>query len=94
MGEVFGKQGFADAVGSKEHGVGGLVEELESEQFIDEGAVDFGRPVPVEVGERFEGAETGVVESAFEGTPSAFVLLDVDETQYPGLAEDGVVLVE
>ena len=81
VGKVFGGQGFADAVGSKEHGVGGLVEELESEQFIDEGPVDFVGPVPIEVGERFEGTETSIVETAFEGTPGAFVLFDVDEAQ-------------
>ena len=45
VGEIFGEQGFADAVGTKEDSLGGLVEELKREELIDEGAVDFGGPV-------------------------------------------------
>ena len=94
MGEVLGQHGLAQAVGSDEHDVGRLIEEGEGEQLLDEGAVDIGGPVPVEVGERFEGANLGIVEAPFEATPGALVLFDVDELLQPGLSEGGVVLGE
>ena len=86
VGEVFGEDGFADAVGTDEDGVGGVVEEGEGEEVIDEWLVDAFGPGPVEVGDGFEGADAGVGEAALEGAAFAFAVFDVDEAFDQGWA--------
>ena len=66
--EVFHQHRFADAVRSEEDDVGGVVDEGEREEFLDEGAVDALGPVEVEVGEGFEGADAGVGRDAVRGS--------------------------
>ena len=83
--EVLHEHGLADAVGSDEDDVGGVVDEGEREQLLDEGAVDALGPVEVEVGEGLEGSDAGVGEAAFEGAAFAFAVLDVDDARDPGL---------
>jgi hypothetical protein len=51
------QHGLADAVGPEQHDVGGIVDEGEREQLIDESAVDLRGPAPVEVGDGLEGAD-------------------------------------
>ena len=65
VGEVFEQQGFTETVRAEQDDVGGIGDEAEREQRIDQGAVALGRPCPVEVGERFEGTESCVVETPF-----------------------------
>ncbi len=74
VGEVLGDHRLADAVGADEDDVGGLGEEVEGEEFLDGAAVDLLRPLPVEVGHGFEGAEAGVLEAPLEAAPLAFAL--------------------
>ena len=66
VGEVLEQHGLAQAVGADQHDVGGFLDEGEREQFVDQCPVALLGPGPVEVGDRFEGAETSVIEAAFE----------------------------
>ena len=77
--EVFDEHGFPDAVRSDEDDVGGVVDEGEREQLLDEGAVDAFGPGPVEVGDGLEGADARVGQAPFEGAALAFAVLDVDD---------------
>ena len=90
--EVLHQHGLADTVRPDQDDVGGVVDEGEREQLLDEGAVDALGPGPVEVGDGLEGADTGVGQTAFEGAALALAVLDVDDALDPGLGEDGVVL--
>ena len=90
--EVLHQHGLPDAVRSDEDDVGGVLDEGEREELLDEGAVDALGPVEVEVGEGFEGADAGVGETPFEGAALAFAVLDVDDALDPGLGEQGRVL--
>ena len=49
-------------------------------------------PVPVEVDDGLEGADSGVGQTTFEGAAHAFAVLDIDDAFDPGLGEHGVVL--
>jgi hypothetical protein len=55
--------------------VGGLLEEGEGEQLIQQRAIELFRPVVVEVGRGFEGAESGVILAALEAAMQALALL-------------------
>lgn len=60
MGKILGDHGLADAVGSDEHHVGRLGDELEGEELLDALAVDLLGPLPIEVGHGLEGADAGL----------------------------------
>ena len=66
VSEIFEQHGLAEAVGADEHYVGGLGEKGEREQFLDRAAIAFAGPVPIEVGDGFEGAQTRVIQTALE----------------------------
>ena len=83
--EVLHEHGLADAVRSDEDDVGGVVDEGQREELLDEGAVDAFGPGPVEVGDGLEGADARVGETPFEGAALAFAVLDVDDALDPGL---------
>ena len=82
----------SDLVRTDEDDIGGVVDEGQREELLDEGAVDTIGPGPVEVGDGLEGADACVGEAAFEGAALAFAVLDVDDALDPGLGEHGVVL--
>ena len=90
--EVLHQHGLADSVRTDEDDVGGVVDEGEGEELLDEEAVDAFGPGPVEVGDGFEGADAGVGQATFEGAALAFAVFDVDDAFDPGFAEHGVVL--
>ena len=90
--EVLHEHGLPDAVWPDEDDVGGVVDEGEGEELLDEGAVGAFGPGPVEVGDGLEGAHRCVGQAAFEGAALAFAVLDVDDALDPGLGEQGVVL--
>ena len=90
--EVLHEHGLPDAVWPHEDDVGGVIDEGEGEQLLDEGAVGAFGPDPVEVGNGLEGADACVGEAAFEGAALAFAVLDVDDALDPWLGEQGVVL--
>ena len=60
-----------DAVGSEEDEVSTLAYEVESQRAFNQGPIDFLGPVPVEVGNRLEGAEPAVDAAPFEGSSGA-----------------------
>ena len=85
MEEVLHEHRFADSVRSDENDVGGVVDEGQREELLDQRAVDAFGPVPVEVGDGFEGADTGVGEAAHEGAAFSFAIFDVDDAFNPRL---------
>ena len=57
MEEVLHEHGLADPVRSDEDDVGGVVDEGQGEELLDQRAIDAIGPSPVEVGDRLEGAD-------------------------------------
>ena len=90
--DVLDEHRLPDSVRSDEDDVGGVTDEGEGEEFLDEGAVDAFGPGPIEVGDGFEGADAGVGQASFEGAALAFAVFDVDDAFDPRFAEHGVVL--
>ena len=90
--EVLHQHRFADTVWPDEDDIGGVVDEGEREQLLDEGTVDALGPGPVEVGDGLEGADARVGQAPFEGAAFSFAVFDVDDALDPGLGEHGVVL--
>jgi hypothetical protein len=66
MGDVFGNHGLAQAIAADNHPVARLAEEIQGERAFDQGAIDFLRPRPFEVGQGFEAAQAGLSETAFQ----------------------------
>ena len=54
MQQVLRDHRLADAVRADEDDVGGLLEEVQGEQFLEELAIDFFGPGVIEVGDGFE----------------------------------------
>jgi hypothetical protein len=79
VGDVLSEHGFAEALSGDEDEIAALLEELEAESGFDGGAIDGGGPVPVEVGHRFEGADSGAGQATFKGSAGSFLLLGLDE---------------
>ena len=88
--EVLHQHGLADPVRSDQDDVGGVVDEGQREELLDEGPVDAIGPGPVEVGDGLEGADACVGQAAFEGAALAFAVLDVDDALDPWLGEQGM----
>jgi len=83
VGDIGGDGGLADAIGSDQDEVGGLVEEVEGHEVLDGHAVASPWPVPVEVGERLELSEAGVGEASLEASGAPFFLLPRDQGREP-----------
>ena len=94
MDEVFGEHGFADTVRADQHDVGGFADKLTAQQLGEQASVDVLGPVPIEVGQVFEGAELGVAQASRQRTALTLVLFESDELLDPRLAERGVILAE
>jgi len=86
MSEIAGDERLADAVGSDEDDVGSGVEPFESEEIFDLIAIDLGGPGPVEIGERFEGADACPAQPSFEASFCALLLFPGEKLRQPGLA--------
>ena len=71
MDDVLGEHRLAEALGTDQEDVLGAVEEVEGEDPFERGPVECGRPVPV--GDRFEAAETGGGEPAFDTAAPALL---------------------
>jgi hypothetical protein len=69
-----------------DHDVGGLLEEAQCEQLIEERAVKLLGPVVVEVGHGLEGAEPGVIQPALKAAALPLAFLDLEQASKPGLA--------
>jgi hypothetical protein len=72
-----------ETVWPDEYDVGALLDEVEGEELLDQGPVAVGRPLPVEVGDGFEGAQAGVIQQAFEAATVTFGLLEVQQARQP-----------
>jgi len=79
VSEVLGDHRLADAVGARQHHVGGLGEELHVEYVLHQIAVELARPAPVEVHHRFERPELGVADPSFQAPPATLFLLHLDQ---------------
>jgi len=79
VSDVFEEHGFAESVGAEDEEVSALSDELETECGLDESAVDFLGPVPIEVSDGLEPADLGALESAFEASAGFVVGLDACE---------------
>src|SRR5208282_6458457 len=66
VGDIFGNQGFAQAGRAAQDQVAAAGEEVEGEGAFDQGAVDFLGPAPLEIRDRFEAAQPGLRETAFQ----------------------------
>ena len=85
MQQVPGDHAFAEAVWADNDDVGGLLEEGEGEQLLQQRAIELFRPAVVEVGHGLEGAEPGVILAALEAALQALALLDFQNAQQPRL---------
>src|SRR5579872_2038429 len=88
MQQVLGDHALAEAVGTDDHEVGGLLEEAEGEELIEERAIELFGPLVVEVGHGLEGAEARVVHPALEAALQSLALLDLEEATEPGLVDE------
>ncbi len=79
MQQVLGDHGFADTVGADQDDVGGLLEEVQGEQLIEELAIDFFGPGVIEVGDGFELEEARVAEATLEAPTLPFAFLDLED---------------
>ncbi len=68
--------------------VGGLLEEGEGKELIQQCAIELLWPAVVEVGHGLEAAEPGVTEAALEAAVLPLTLLDREDALEPGLGED------
>ena len=62
--DVFEDHGFADAVGSDEHGVVAAFDEVEAEKLLDRSSIDLLWPRPIEVDHGFGGADMRVARAS------------------------------
>jgi hypothetical protein len=85
VGDVLRQHRLAGAVLADEDDVGCVAEEVERHQRLDGGAVAACRPSPVEVGQRLEAADTGVVQAALQAAADALLLFPFDQRRDPGL---------
>jgi hypothetical protein len=88
MQQVLGDHAFAEAVWADDDDVGGLLEEGEGEQLLQQRTIELFRPVVVEVGHGLEGAEPGVILAALKAALQALALLDFQNAREPGLGSD------
>ena len=87
MGDVLGEHGLADAIGSDQNGVAGVLEEVECHQGLDGGAVAAFRPSPVEIAQRFEAADMGAGQAPFQAAARPLLLLPIDHRLGPATGD-------
>ena len=94
QGEVLGEHRLADAVGPDEDDVGGVAQEVERKELLDQALVDLGRVLPVEFGERLGRGQLGVAEPPLVVPALALGLLELDQPREPRLVGDRVPVDE
>jgi hypothetical protein len=62
-----------------------ILEEIERHQRFDGGAVAARRPVPVEVAQRLEAADMGILQPLLQTATGSFLLFPVEQCRQPGL---------
>ena len=88
VGDVLRQGRFADAVGTDDDDIGGLLEEVERHQRLDGGAVAALGPVPVEVAQRLEAADMSGLQPPFQAAACALPLFPIEQRRDPGLGRD------
>jgi len=71
MDEILGEQRLTEAVGRDDDHVFALREKVEREDAFDRRPMELGRPGPFKIGQRFEAAESRIVEPAFDALVKA-----------------------
>src|SRR5579863_10190459 len=84
MQQVLGDHGLAEAVGAGDHDVGGLLEEGEGKELVQQCAIELLWPAVVEVGHGLEAAKPGVTETALEAAVLPLTLFDLEYALEPG----------
>ena len=84
MGDVLEQHGFAQAVGSDHHHVGGLFDEGKRVQFLHQRAITLLGPGPVEVCQRFEGPQARVAHTPLQAATVSLGLFDLQDVGEPG----------
>ncbi len=74
MSDILGNHGLAQALRRDEHDVARLGDEVQAEHRLNQGPVDFLRPIPVIVDHGFESLEATSFEATLEAAPSAVFL--------------------
>lgn len=96
-----GEVGFAEADAAEKDDVVAVLEEVEAEEVLDGGPVDFAGPAPVELIEGFEDGEVSGLDAAFGGAVHAQMAfafeeageeLEVGPAVLGGLCGQGVVV--
>jgi|GEM_PF-5820151 len=88
MQEVFGQHGFSQAVGANQDDVGGLLDEAQCEQLIQQLPIQLSRPGVVEVSQVLEGAQVSVIQAPLEASFLPLRFFDVQHPCQPGLVDD------
>jgi hypothetical protein len=70
ISEILGDHGLAQAGGPAQDEVAAAREEVEGERPLDQGAIDFLGPIPLELGQGFEVAQAGLRQAAFQAAAS------------------------
>ena len=73
MRDILGNHRFSEAVSAHQDQVASFGDEVQSERAFDRGTVDFGGPVPIEVGHGFKATDAGVLKAPLQGTAGAFL---------------------
>jgi hypothetical protein len=79
MRDVFSDHGFAQAVGADENQVATLADKVERERAVDQIAIDLLGPVPIEVGNDFESADTRELKTALKAAVMAVIGFHTNE---------------
>jgi hypothetical protein len=88
--DVFHQHRLAETIWADQDDVGGLADEGEGEDFLDERTIALGGPFPVEVGDRLEDADACIIEPPLEAATRTLRLLDGEQLREPGFVDDGL----
>src|SRR5208283_4244014 len=78
VSDVLRQGRLADAVGTDDDDIGGLLEEVERHQRLDGGSVAALGPVPVEVAQRLEAADMSGLQPPFQAAAGALLLFPIE----------------
>jgi hypothetical protein len=79
MDEIFGKHGLPQAVRCDKDNVLAFGEEIERQNAFDRGPMNLFRPLPLEVDQHLEPAETRVSQPALDSLPRSRLTFGLDE---------------
>ncbi len=86
--QVLGDHGLAQSIGTDDDDVGCLFEEGEGEQLLQQRTIDLLGPGVIEVGQRLESTQAGVVCASLGTALLTLAVLDLQHTREPRLGDD------